>query len=661
MYFLEKRVLTVSFLSESCVPFFNNSPLAYSLHKKEQIGRGFPGLLFPRKEFDVKLSVNRACLKPVAYGVGVALAIFQILFTGGFFILEPPLLRGIHLSAIMVLVFLLVPPLKRYKGKEEPVVFIAIDLLLCAVAIAIGMYFYVELENLLNRIVYVDEVTNVDLFLGTACVLLVLEVTRRTTGFPLFCVALAFLLYGLFGSHLPAAIGHNGISYDRLIEMQFLLSDGIYGTCLATGATMIFAFIMFGAFLERSNMSSVFMDLACLLTKKSQGGPAKVAIFASALFGTISGSSPANVYSTGIFTIPLMKKVGYSPAFAGAVEAVASTGGQIMPPVMGAAAFIMADLTGLGYLPIATAALLPAVLYYWALLSMIHLEAVRKNLGYLPAEMVPDSKTVLRKLYYLLPIVILIVALWMGRSVISSAFFATASIFVISQFSKETRLTFKGVMDALALSSKNAMMISSCCAAAGIIVGVITLTGVGYKFISVITDLAGNNLFLLMLFLAVTCIILGMGVPMISAHLFVFYFAILSVITPPVCVTAFAGAAIAEAHPMRTGFVSCKLGLVAFIIPFMFVYQPALLLIGSTADVTIACITSIVGVVGLAAGLQGYLLTEAKIWERPLLFFGGLMMIYPGTYSDLIGLAMMAAVVVLQLIRRRSSRPVATA
>lgn len=412
----------------------------------------------------MKLSVNRACLKPVAYAVGVALAIFQILFTGGFFILEPPLLRGIHLSAIMVLVFLLVPPLKKYKGKEEPVIFIGMDLILCA--IAIGCYFYVELENLLNRIVYVDEVTNVDLVLGTACILLVLEITRRTTGFPLFCVALAFLLYGLFGSYLPSAIGHNGISYDRLIEMEFLLSDGIFGTCLATGATMIFAFIMFGAFLERSNMNSIFMDLACLLTRKSQGGPAKVAIFASALFGTISGSSPANVYSTGIFTIPLMKKVGYSPAFAGAVEAVASTGGQIMPPVMGAAAFIMADITGLGYLPIATAALLPAVLYYWALLSMIHLEAVRKNLGYLPPEMVPDARVVIRKLYYLLPIVILIGALWVGRSVISSAFFATASIFVISQFSKETRLTFKGVLDALALSSKNAMMISSCCAAA---------------------------------------------------------------------------------------------------------------------------------------------------------------------------------------------------
>ena len=382
-------------------------------------------------------------------------------------------------------------------------------------------------------------------------------------------------------------------------------------------------------------------------------------------------------------TIPLMKKVGYSPAFAGAVEAVASTGGQIMPPVMGAAAFIMADITGLGYLPIATAALLPAVLYYWALLSMIHLEAVRKNLGYLPPEMVPDARVVIRKLYYLLPIVILIGALWVGRSVISSAFFATASIFVISQFSKETRLTFKGVLDALALSSKNAMMISSCCAAAGIIVGVITLTGVGCKFISVITDLAGNNLFLLMLFLAVTCIVLGMGVPtapayvivatlgapalmkagvpMISAHLFVFYFAILSVITPPVCVTAFAGAAIAEAHPMRTGFVSCKLGLVAFIIPFMFVYQPALLLIGTTTEVTIACITSIVGVVGLASGLQGYLITDAKIWERPLLFFGGLMMIYPGTSSDIIGLALILAVTVLQLIRRRSSGRAAAA
>lgn len=622
-------------------------------------------------------SFNRASLKPIAYAVGIALAIFQILFTGGFFILEPPLLRGVHLSAIMVLVFLLVPPCKKYKGQNEPLIFILIDLILCAIAIAIGFYFYIELENLLNRIIYVDPVTQTDLFLGTACMVLVLEITRRTTGWPLFIVALCFLLYGLFGSYLPASIGHNGISYERLIELQFLLSDGIYGTCLATGATMIFAFIMFGAFLERSNMSSVFMDLACLLTKRSKGGPAKVAIFASALFGTISGSSPANVYSTGIFTIPLMKKVGYKPAFAGAVEAVASTGGQIMPPVMGAAAFIMADITGLGYLPIATAALLPAVLFYWALLSMIHLEAVRNDLGYLPAELVPDTKTVLKKLYYLLPIIILILALWLGRSVISSAFFATLTIFIISQFSKETRLTLKGVMDALSLSSKNAMMISSCCAAAGIIVGVITITGVGYKFISLITELAGNNLFLLMLFLSVTCIILGMGVPtapayvivatlgapalmkagvpMISAHLFVFYFAILSVITPPVCVTAFAGAAIAEAKPMETGFVSCKLGLVAFIIPFMFVYQPALLLIGSTSEIILACISSIIGVIGLAAGLQGYLITNAKIWERPLLFFGGLMLIYPGLYTDFIGFGLMILVTLIQLIRRRSS------
>ncbi|MBR3880477.1 MAG: TRAP transporter fused permease subunit [Mailhella sp.] len=624
----------------------------------------------------MKLTANRSFLKPVAYVVGVALAIYQIIFTGGFYVLEPPLLRGVHLAAIMIMVFLLVPPFAKYKGKEEPIIFIGIDILLCCIAVAIGCYFYVELENLLNRIVYVDEVTTVDLWLGTACILLVLEITRRTTGFPLFCVAVAFLLYALFGDLLPTSIGHNGISYDRLVEMQFLLSDGIFGTCLATGATMIFAFIMFGAFLERSNMSSVFMDLACLLTKRSKGGPAKVAIFASALFGTISGSSPANVYSTGIFTIPLMKRVGYSPSFAGAVESVASTGGQLMPPVMGAAAFIMADITGLGYVSIATAAILPSVLFYWALLSMIHLEAVRKDLGYLPPELVPDTKTVFRKLYYLAPIFILIAALYMGRSVIASAFFATASIVVLSFFSKETRLNFRGLCDALFLSSKNAMMISSCCAAAGIIVGVITISGVGYKFISVITDLAGNNLFLLMLYLAVTCIVLGMGVPtapayvivatlgapalmkagvpMISSHLFVFYFAILSVITPPVCVTAFAGAAIAEAHPMKTGFVSCKLGIVAFIIPFMFVYQPALLLIGDTFDVIQACVTSIIGVLGLAAGLQGYMLTEAKVWERPVLLAGGLMMIYPGTYTDFIGLGVMAAVAALHLVRKRS-------
>ncbi len=619
--------------------------------------------------------IDRSRLKPLAYAIGVGLTLFQILFTGGFFVIDTPLLRGIHLSIVMVLVFLLIPISSKYRKQPEPWPLLALDLLFCAIAAATAFYFMYELDNLLERIRYVDDVTGMDLFFGTATMLLVLEITRRTSGLPLVIVCSVFLLYALFGQYLPSSIGHNGISYERLVEMQFLLQDGIYGSCLAVGATMIFAFIMFGAFLERSNMSSLFMDLACLLTRKSRGGPAKVAIFASALFGTISGSSPANVYSTGIFTIPLMKKVGYKPAFAGAVEAVASTGGQIMPPVMGAAAFIMADLTGLGYLPIATAAVLPALLYYLALLTMIHLEALKNDLGYLPPELVPSAKSVLARMYYLGPILILILALWMGRSVIGSAFIATLSIFILSLFRKETRMGPRAILDAMNISARNALMISSCCAAAGIIVGVITITGIGFKFISLITDLAGNNLFLLMLFLAVTCIILGMGVPtapayvivatlgapalikagvpMIASHLFVFYYAILSVITPPVCVTAFAGASIAESDPMRTGFVSVKLAIVAFIIPFMFVYQPALLWQGGMAEVAVATVTAIIGVIGIGGAMQGWLLVGCKPWERPVLMLGGLTLIYPGTMTDLVGFALLAVVTLLQLLRRR--------
>lgn len=628
------------------------------------------------------MTLTRKTLRPVAYALGVALAIFQILFTGGFFALEAPLLRGIHLSAIMVLIFLLLPARKRKDGQPESSWLILLDIGLAVLAAAVAVYFYVNLDVLLNRIMYVDEVTSTDMFFGIATILLVLEVTRRTSGWSLVLVAAGFLLYAMFGQYLPNAINHTGVTGERLVEQLFLLTDGIYGVPIAVGSTMIFAFIMFGAFLERSTMSSVFMDASCLLTKNSKGGPAKVAIFASALFGTISGSAPANVYGTGTFTIPLMKKVGYAPHFAGAVEAVASTGGQIMPPVMGAAAFIMADITGLGYVFVAKAALLPAVLYYLALLAMIHFEAVRNDLGYLPPELVPATRDVMMKLYYLFPIVILIFALWMGRSVVSAAFLATLSIVILGLFRPETRLGLRGLMDALELASRNAMMISACCAAAGIIVGVISMTGIGYKFISAITDLAGGNLFILMLFLTVTCIVLGMGVPttpayiivatlgapalmkagvpMIAAHLFVFYYAILSVITPPVCMAAFSGAAIADAPPMKTGFTSSKLGIVAFIIPFMFVYEPALLLQGSPVQVVQAVITAIIGVVGLAAGMQGWFVGRASMIERVLLVIGGLTLIYPGAITDILGFALLICVAAYEFIRDRRGTASAT-
>lgn len=373
-----------------------------------------------------------------------------------------------------------------------------------------------------------------------------------------------------------------------------------------------------------------------------------------------------------------MKRVGYQPAFAGAVEAVASTGGQIMPPVMGAAAFIMADMIGMSYLKVATAALLPSLLYYLALLFMIHFEAVKYNLGYLPPEQVPDTRKVLMRLYYMLPIVMLIVTLMSGRSVISSAFVATLFIALLSFLHAETRLTPRRLVKALAHSARNALMVSAACACSGIIIGVITLTGIGYTFINAVTSLAGGSLFLLMVLLTVTCLILGMGVPTapayiivatlgapalvkfgvppIAAHMFVFYYAILSVITPPVCIASYSGAAIAEASAMKTGFISVKLGIVAFIIPFMFVYEPSLLLMGDPLTIVLSTISSLVGVITLAGGMQGYLLANCRLWERISLLLAGLVLIYPGVITDLIGLALLILVCIAQWGRRKNNR-----
>ncbi len=617
------------------------------------------------------MTLTRKTLAPVATVMAVILCAFQIYATGGIGVLEAPVLRAGHLSMILFLAFFWIPPMKS----RDPVWVVALDIMLALASMAVLGYILYDLEGILNHMRYVDEITPAAMAFGTLCMLLVLEATRRLSGWPLVIVAAAFIAYAMFGEYMPVSMRHDPITYDRFIETMFLLTDGIYGISLSTACTMIFAFCMFGAFLEVSTMNSVFMDLSCLLTRKSRGGPAKVAIFASALFGSISGSAPANVYATGVFTIPLMKRVGYRPAFAGAVEAVASTGGQIMPPVMGAAAFIMADLTGLGYLAVIKAALLPAVLYYLALWIMIHFEACKYNLGTIPPEDVPDKKSVIRRLYYLLPIGLLILLLLSGRSVNFAAFGTTLFIVFLGMCAAATRFTPARFLLALKVTARNALMVSTCCACAGIVVGCITATGIGFKFINIITSLADNNLVLMMIVLMLTCIVLGMGVPttpayiivatlgapvlikmgvpVIAAHMFVFYYAILSVVTPPVCLAAFSGAAIAEADAMRTGFISMKLAVVAFIVPFFFVLQPSLLMQGSAMDVTQAIVTSIIAMYALAGAMQGYLLITANIIERAALLTGGLTMLYPGTLTDLVGLGCLIGVLALQLARRK--------
>lgn len=368
-----------------------------------------------------------------------------------------------------------------------------------------------------------------------------------------------------------------------------------------------------------------------------------------------------------------MKRVGYSPAFAGAVEACASTGGQLMPPIMGAAAFIMADVTGAGYLTIAKSALLPSILFYLSLYCMIHFEAVKYNIGTMPASEIPPASSVISRLYYMLPLVFLVLVMIMGRSVNSAAFAGCLVIFLLSLLKKETRLTLPRLKDVAVVAARNTLMITSCCACAGIVVGVISLTGGGLKLINIIMNLVDGNLFLLLVMLMITCFIVGMGVPtapayiivsvlaapamiklgvpMISAHMFCLYYAVLSTITPPVCMAAFSAAGIAEANAMRTGFTAVKLGIIAFIIPFFFVYQPGLLFQGDLLDITGVTITSIIGVLGLSAGMQRFFLAPCNAVEALILVASGLALIYPGTVTDILGVSGIAAIGLIQRFR----------
>ena len=627
----------------------------------------------------MSFALTREGIKPVAKGFALALALFQIWFTTGFGVLDGSMMRVMFVSFITVLVFLFIPCRKYKENEKEPTLFLLIDLCCAGLAIATAVYFALHLTEITTRMRYIDDVTPAAKLFAAATVLLVLEITRRTTGWALVIVASTLILYAFFGDMLPRAVKHTGFTFDVIVEHLFLLNEGVYGIPIGVATSTLFGFIMFGAFLERSKMSSIFMDLACLLTRNSPGAPAQAAIFASALFGTISGSAAANVYGTGTFTIPLMKRVGYTPSFAGAVEAVSSTGGQLMPPIMGATAFVMADVTGAGYLAVAKAALLPSLLYYFSLLMMIHFEAVNKNIGIIPSDQIPDPRSVLRRTYHILPIIVLIGLLVSGRSVISSAFISIASVIVVSCFSAETRFTPKSLYHTLELSSRNALMISTCSACAGIIVAIVSITGIGYKFISIITDLGQFHILLLLILLMFTCFVLGtgvpatpayiivatlgapalmkLGIPTLSAHMFVLYYAILSEITPPVCLSAYAGASIAGANAMQTGWRAFRLGIVAYIIPFIFVFQPALLLTGEFSHVAQALVTSFIGVITLAGGMQGYLMVRCFLWERVLLLAAGIALLYPEIYSDLAGLGVILFIGMLQYLRRGKALP----
>ncbi|MBP2242836.1 TRAP transporter 4TM/12TM fusion protein [Cytobacillus eiseniae] len=597
------------------------------------------------------------------------------LYTGVFGMLTAQLQRSVHLGFALALIFLLFPARKKDKGRKHKVAWY--DIILAILGVAVGAYWPLFIDEIVMR---AGRLTEIDFLVGLLAVLLVLEATRRAVGLPITIIAIVFLLYALFGPYMPSFLAHRGLDLERLVQTMFFTTEGILGTPLGVSSTFIFLFLLFGSFLVKTGVGQYFNDLAVSIAGKATGGPAKVAIFSSALQGTISGSSVANVVTSGSFTIPMMKKLGYKKEFAGAVEATASTGGQIMPPVMGAAAFLMVEFIGGGitYWEIAKAAAIPALLYFSGVWIMTHFEAKRLGLRGLKDEEMPNKKEVLKKIYLLLPILAVIFLLMSGMSVIRAALLSIVITIVVSAISKETRINFRDFIDALVDGARTALGVAAATAAAGIIVGVVVKTGLGLKMANGLLDLSGGLLIPTLMLTMVAAIILGMGspttanyvitstiaapaiillgVPDLSAHLFVFYFGIVADITPPVALAAFAAAGVSGGDPIKTGVNASKLAIGAFIIPYMFVLSPELLMIDTTWYYLIWVVfTAISGMMAIGAGVIGFWLRKLTWIERILGIIGGLLLIYPEGISDIVGLAIFILLVVLQYVFKRNN------
>lgn len=605
--------------------------------------------------------------------LAITFSCFQ-LYTAIFGVLDGMIQRSIHIAFGLCLIFLLYPARKSWsRNSVHPV-----DMVFALLGAAVPMYILVFYQDLVLR---AGLVTTTDYIVGLLGVLLILEAARRVVGWPIVTIASLFIAYALLGRHIPGSLAHRGVDPGSLVQHLFYTTEGIFGLPIMVSSTFIFLFILFGAYLEKTGMGQFFIDLANAIAGWASGGPAKVAVLSSGLMGTVSGSSVANVVGTGSFTIPMMKRLGYSPEFAGAVEATASTGGQLMPPIMGAAAFLMAEFTGINYSKIIISAAVPALLYYFGVWTGVHLEAKRLGLKGLNREELPNIWKVLRERGHLfLPLLAIIYLLISGRSPMMAALWAIVSSIVVAMVRKNTRMSLKDIIDGLEQGARGALGVIAACACAGIIIGVVTKTGVGLKMGGALVDFARGNLLLTLFFTMITSIILGMGipttanyvitstiaapallkmgVPVLAAHMFAFYFGIIADVTPPVALAAFAGAGIAKGDPIKTGLQASKLAIAAFLVPYIFVYNPSLLLIDVKAlEVIIIIGTSLIGIVGVASGISGFLVVEQSWWERILFIVGGILLVTPGLYTDFIGAGILLVGYVIQRRKRVSARP----
>lgn len=580
---------------------------------------------------------------------------------------EAMIFRALHLLFAFLLVFLLVPT-RRGRTAPGPE-----DLVLLALGAAVALYPLWTYEQIVNRIPYIDEPTGLDLLAAGLAVLLVLEGTRRLLGWALPATAVAFLAYALLFTTVDAK---------TLLDQLYLTTEGIFGTVLGVSAAYVIVFVLFGSFMERSGTGRLFMDFAVAATGRSVGGPGKVAVLSSSLFGTVSGSAVANVMVTGQITIPLMKRTGFRPPFAAAVEAVASTGGQIMPPVMGAAAFVMAEFLGVSYLQVTIWALVPALLFYVAAFATVHLEARRLGLAGLADSEVPRLGQVLRERgHLLLPIALLLGTLLGGYSAPRAALVGLLACFPVALLRRGTRagIRFGAVLDALEDGARNTLPVALACACAGIVIGTIALTGLGISLTALLVTLAQNSLLVALLVTMVAGIVLGMGMPTTpayivmvallvpalvklgvvtpAAHLFAFYFAILSAITPPVALAVYAAAGLARSELWATGLEAVRLGAAGFLIPFLFVYQSELLLIGEPWRVALACATAAIGVLALAAALAGQFLRPCGAPDRVALGLAAVLLVSPERLAEAVGIALLAGTAFLQVRRERAPIP----
>lgn len=589
----------------------------------------------------------------------IAFAVFQ-LYTATFGVLDAHLQRAIHLAFGFLLIFLLYPGRKSWsRSSMNP-----LDVLLAIVGAASALYIVVNYQELVLRAGMNNET---DFVVGVIGTLMVFEAARRVVGWPMITVALFFMIYAFAGPYIPGIMAHRGVQVQELFDHLFFTTEGIFGTPMGVSSTFIYLFILFGSYLEATGLGKFFIDLANAIAGWAAGGPAKVAVLSSGLMGTVSGSSVGNVAGTGAFTIPMMKKLGYRPAFAGAVEAAASTGGQLMPPVMGAAAFLMAEFVGVPYFDVVKAAVIPALLYYIGVWLGVHYEAKKYGLKGTPREELPKfGPLFMEKGHLALPLAVIVYLLVSGYTPMRAALAAIVLSIVCACLRKSTRIGFREIVQGLIDGSKGVLGVLIACATAGIIIGVVTKTGVGLKIATALLDLSGGQLLPAMFFTMVTSLILGMGVPttanyvitstiaapalvqmnvpVLAAHMFAFYFGIVADVTPPVALAAYAGAGIAGANPMRCGVIAAKLAIAAFIVPYIFVLAPELLMIHATPlTITLSALTAIVGMWGVSVAMIGFCQNLLNLPQRVLFLAGGIGMIIPGHITDVVGVVCLIA------------------